>query len=106
MTSASVASDLEIARSVKPRPILDVAHDLGLRDDEIEPYGSNKAKIRLEAITRLEAERPRGKQDNAGNREEKTGCDHRVESVTGAYDTGSGACRGVLITQSRRRRGR
>jgi formate--tetrahydrofolate ligase len=61
MTTASVASDLEIARSVKPRPIYDVAHDLGLRDEEIEPYGTTKAKIRLEAITRLEAERPRGK---------------------------------------------
>ncbi|HET9681487.1 MAG TPA: formate--tetrahydrofolate ligase [Candidatus Limnocylindrales bacterium] len=61
MTTATMASDLEIARSVKPRPIVDVAHDLGLHDDEIEPYGSNKAKIRLEAITRLESERPRGK---------------------------------------------
>jgi formate--tetrahydrofolate ligase len=61
MTTAALASDLDIARSVKPRPIVDVAHDLGLRDDEIEPYGANKAKIRLEAITRLEAERPRGK---------------------------------------------
>ncbi|MBI3750044.1 MAG: formate--tetrahydrofolate ligase [Chloroflexi bacterium] len=61
MTAATVASDLEIARSVTPRPILDVARDLGLHDDEIEPYGTNKAKIRLEAITRLEAERPRGK---------------------------------------------
>jgi formate--tetrahydrofolate ligase len=58
---AAVASDLEIARSVKPRPILDVARDLGLHDDEIEPYGTKKAKIRLEAIARLEAERPRGK---------------------------------------------
>src|SRR3954470_20525184 len=58
---AAVASDLEIARSVKPRPILDVARELGLHDDEIEPYGTNKAKIRLEAIARLEAERPRGK---------------------------------------------
>jgi formate--tetrahydrofolate ligase len=56
-----VASDLEIARSVKPRPIYDVARELGLQDDEIEPYGMTKAKIRLEAITRLEAERPRGK---------------------------------------------
>jgi len=54
-------SDLEIARSVKPRPIIDVARDLGLRDDEIEPYGSVKAKITLEGIERLEAERPRGK---------------------------------------------
>jgi formate--tetrahydrofolate ligase len=54
-------SDLEIARSVTPRPIVDVARELGLRDDEIELYGSTKAKITLEAITRLEAERPRGK---------------------------------------------
>jgi formate--tetrahydrofolate ligase len=54
-------TDLEIARSVKPRPIVDVARDLGLRDHEIEPYGSVKAKITLEGIERLEHERPRGK---------------------------------------------
>jgi formate--tetrahydrofolate ligase len=59
--TASIPTDLQIARSVTPRPILDIAHELGLRDDEIEPYGTNKAKIRLEAIARLEAERPRGK---------------------------------------------
>jgi len=57
----SFPSDLEIARSVTPRPILDVARELGLRDDEVELYGPTKAKVRLEAITRLEAERPRGK---------------------------------------------
>ncbi len=54
-------SDLEIARSVTPRPIREIAHELGLRDDEVEPYGSAKAKVTLEAIARLEAERPRGK---------------------------------------------
>jgi len=54
-------SDLEIARSVTPRPIMDVARDLGLRDDEVEPYGHTKAKVTLAAIERLEAERPRGK---------------------------------------------
>src|SRR6476660_6876658 len=54
-------SDLEIARSVTPRPIVDIAHDLGLRDDEIEPYGHTKAKVTLAAIERLETERPRGK---------------------------------------------
>ncbi len=54
-------TDLEIARSVNPRPIVEVARDLGLRDDEIEPYGAAKAKITLEGIERLEAERPRGK---------------------------------------------
>jgi formate--tetrahydrofolate ligase len=54
-------SDLEIARSKRPRPIVDVAAELGLREDEIELYGSVKAKVRLEAIVRLESERPRGK---------------------------------------------
>jgi formate--tetrahydrofolate ligase len=57
----TVPSDLEIARSVQPRPIVDVAHDLGIRDDELERYGPTKAKVTLEAITRLEAERPRGR---------------------------------------------
>ena len=57
----SFPSDLEIARSVTPRPIMDVAHDLGLRDDEIEPYGHTKAKITIEGIRRVEAEQRRGK---------------------------------------------
>ena len=57
----SFPSDLEIARSVKPRPIADVAHELGFTDDEIELYGSTKAKITIEGIERAERERPRGK---------------------------------------------
>ena len=57
----SFPSDLEIARSVTPRPIIDVARDLGIADDELELYGPTKAKVTLEAIQRLEAERPRGK---------------------------------------------
>ncbi len=54
-------TDLEIARSVKPRPIADIARDLGLHDEEVEPYGRTKAKVTIEAIRRLEAENPRGK---------------------------------------------
>ena len=57
----SFPSDLEIARSITPRPIAEIAHELGYRDDEIELYGSTKAKITLEGIRRLEAERPRGR---------------------------------------------
>ena len=57
----SFPSDLEIARSVTPRPITDVARDLGIADDELELYGPTKAKVTLEAIRRLELERPRGK---------------------------------------------
>jgi formate--tetrahydrofolate ligase len=57
----SFPSDLEIARSVKPRPIADVAHELGFTDDEIELYGNTKAKVTIEGIERAERERPRGK---------------------------------------------
>ena len=57
MTPASpLPSSLEIARSVTPRPIMDLARELGLRDDEVELYGPYKAKVRLEGIERLEAE--------------------------------------------------
>jgi formate--tetrahydrofolate ligase len=54
-------SDLDIARSVTPRPIVDIGAELGINHDELELYGPTKAKVRLEAISRLEAERPRGK---------------------------------------------
>jgi formate--tetrahydrofolate ligase len=56
-----VPSDLEIARSVTPRPIVDVARELGIHDDELELYGPIKAKVSLEAIERLERTNPRGK---------------------------------------------
>ena len=59
--TAPFPSDLEIARAVRPRPIIDVAHDLGLRDDEIELYGSVKAKVTLDGLRRVEATNPRGK---------------------------------------------
>jgi formate--tetrahydrofolate ligase len=59
--TAPFPSDLEIARSVHPRPIIELARELGLEDDEVELYGPSKAKVSLDAISRLEAERPRGK---------------------------------------------
>jgi formate--tetrahydrofolate ligase len=60
-TTKPFPSDLEIARSVTPRPIHDVARDLGLREDEIELYGSTKAKVTLDGIRRLEGQNPRGR---------------------------------------------
>ncbi|HVL53706.1 MAG TPA: formate--tetrahydrofolate ligase [Vitreimonas sp.] len=54
-------SDLEIARSVTPRRIADVARDLGLTEDEVELYGPTKAKVSLAGIERVEAQNPRGK---------------------------------------------
>jgi formate--tetrahydrofolate ligase len=58
---STVPADLDIARSVTPRPIVDIAHELGLRDDEIELYGKYKAKITIEGIRRVQRENPRGK---------------------------------------------
>jgi len=49
-------SSLEIARAAKMRPIMDLARDLGLRDEEVEQYGPYKAKVCVEAIERLETE--------------------------------------------------
>lgn len=40
-------SDIEIARSVKALPITEVAAKLGVRDEEVECYGKNKAKLDL-----------------------------------------------------------
>ena len=37
------------------RPILDVARDLGIIDDHLEPFGRDKAKVRLEALDRANA---------------------------------------------------
>jgi methylenetetrahydrofolate dehydrogenase (NADP+) / methenyltetrahydrofolate cyclohydrolase / formyltetrahydrofolate synthetase len=56
----SVPSDLEIAQAQALRPILEVARELGIQDEELELYGNFKAKVRLEILARL-AERPDGK---------------------------------------------
>ncbi len=52
--------DLEIARSVTLRPIVDVAAELGLRREELIVYGEEKAKVRVSAFA-VRAERPNGK---------------------------------------------
>lgn len=43
-------TDIEIARSVKPRPIMEIAESIGLPSDDIIPYGHDKAKVRFQAI--------------------------------------------------------
>ena len=42
--------DLEIARRAKIRPILEIAREAGLSEDEVEPYGTYKAKVTLAAL--------------------------------------------------------
>lgn len=53
-------SDLEIAQEATLRPIKEIADELGLTEDELEPHGKYKAKIPLEVLDRLK-DRPQGK---------------------------------------------
>ncbi|HEV3165883.1 MAG TPA: formate--tetrahydrofolate ligase [Isosphaeraceae bacterium] len=43
------------------RPIVDVARDLGIAGELLEPYGRDKAKVRLEALEQARAQRAPGK---------------------------------------------
>ncbi|MGH7207774.1 MAG: formate--tetrahydrofolate ligase [Nitrospiraceae bacterium] len=53
-------SDLDVAHSMTPRPIRQVGQELGLRDEELIPYGRWKAKVSLAALERL-SDRPKGR---------------------------------------------
>ena len=48
----SIPSDIEIAQRARPRPITDVAAELGLAADDLDLYGKYKAKISLEHSAR------------------------------------------------------
>lgn len=50
-------TDLEIARSVKPRPILDVASDMGVPPEFVEQRGNGLAKINIAAVDAMGAPR-------------------------------------------------
>ncbi len=43
-------SDIEIARSIKLKPISEIAEKVGIPQDEIEPYGKSMAKVPLSLI--------------------------------------------------------
>jgi formate--tetrahydrofolate ligase len=53
-----VPSDIAIAQAAKLRPIADVAAEVGLKPDEILPYGRYKAKVSAEAVARR---KPKGR---------------------------------------------
>ncbi|MBM4438175.1 MAG: formate--tetrahydrofolate ligase, partial [Actinobacteria bacterium] len=53
-------TDIEIAQAASLRPLTEVAAALGLAPNELEPYGSSKAKIKASAIA-ARAQRPDGK---------------------------------------------
>src|SRR6476659_3685802 len=48
--SAPLPADLDIANAATLRPIADVAADLGVRDEHLEPYGRGVAKIDLAVL--------------------------------------------------------
>ena len=53
-------SDLAIARAATPKPMPEIAAEMGIGEHLLEPYGSSLTKVRLEAIDEL-AGRPRAK---------------------------------------------
>ena len=52
-------SDIEIAQSVKPKHILEIAKTAGVEDKYIEQYGNFKAKVDLSLLE--ESKRSNGK---------------------------------------------
>ncbi|RLC73951.1 MAG: formate--tetrahydrofolate ligase [Chloroflexi bacterium] len=55
-----VPSDIEIAQEANLRPIIEVAKEVGLLEDELDLYGKYKAKVHLSVLERLK-DRPNGK---------------------------------------------
>jgi formate--tetrahydrofolate ligase len=56
-----VPTDIEVARATEPRPIEDVAADLGLGPADLDPQGTGVAKIEGDAIQRTLADADDGK---------------------------------------------
>lgn len=48
-----VPSDIAISRAQQPKPITQLAHEIGIATHELEPYGAYKAKVDLTLLQRL-----------------------------------------------------
>ncbi len=53
-------SDLAIAQEAKLKPIIRIAAEAGINEEELEPFGKWKAKVKLDILERLK-DRPDGK---------------------------------------------
>src|SRR5690606_14904142 len=53
--------DAAIAQATKLAPIQQIGEKLGLRDEDLEPYGRTKAKVGLSVVDARRRERPAGK---------------------------------------------
>ncbi|CAL8312868.1 unnamed protein product [Lota lota] len=51
-----VPSDIQISRAQAPKSVQQLAQEIGLLPSELEPYGRNKAKVRLSLLDRLHAQ--------------------------------------------------
>lgn len=58
--SGFLLSDIDISRSCKPKPICNLAREIGLFSEEVESYGATKAKVLLSVLERLK-QQPDGK---------------------------------------------
>lgn len=52
-----VPSDIAISRAQEPKPITVLAEEVGLTPNELSPYGSKKAKVSLNVLKRLRAQK-------------------------------------------------
>ncbi len=55
-----VPSDLDIAQAATVKPIMEIANELGIDEDDLILFGKYKAKVNLDVMPKL-ANRPRGK---------------------------------------------
>ncbi|MDM8529454.1 formate--tetrahydrofolate ligase, partial [Anaerolineales bacterium HSG24] len=57
---AKIPSDIEISQAATVKPITEIAESIGLTVDDIDLYGSTKAKVHLDVLEKF-ADRPQGK---------------------------------------------
>ena len=61
-------SDIQIAQQTELKPIADIAASIGIKENELEPYGRYKAKLNEQLFDRLKDKKDgkRGKDDHNG----------------------------------------
>lgn len=52
-----VPSDIEVSRAQRPKPITQLATEIGIASHELEPFGHTKAKVNLDLLNRLDHRR-------------------------------------------------
>ncbi len=56
-TTTTVKSDIEIAQEASMKKIQEIAAELNILEDELEPYGHYKGKLSLDIFKRLQNEK-------------------------------------------------